>query len=78
MRRDGPGHGGPKPKQSGMGPMDPNGFIVSKMIREGICSDCTVLAGKAEITFEDGSPAGIDVSRFYPSYRLLRFKPSRG
>lgn len=41
--------------------MDPDGFLVSKMIREGICSDCTVLAGKAEITFEDGSPAGIDV-----------------
>jgi hypothetical protein len=63
MRRDGPGHGGTKPsKQAGLGPMDPDGFLVSKMIRDGICSDCTVLSGKADLTFEDGSPAGIDVS----------------
>jgi uncharacterized cupin superfamily protein len=40
--------------------MDPNGFLLSKMVDGGICEDCTVLAGKAEITYEDGSPAGID------------------
>jgi hypothetical protein len=40
--------------------MDPNGFLLSKMIDGGICSDCTVLSGKAEVTYEDGSPAGID------------------
>lgn len=40
--------------------MDPNGFLISKMITEGVCTDCTVLAGKIDITYEDGSPAGID------------------
>jgi len=41
-------------------PMDPNGFLISNMIDQGICTDCTVLAGKADITFEDGTPAGIN------------------
>jgi hypothetical protein len=40
-------------------PMDPNGFIVSMTVKEGFCSDCTVLAGKADITFEDGKRADV-------------------
>ena len=41
-------------------PMDPNGFILSLTVKEGVCGDCTVLAGKSDITFEDGSRAGIE------------------
>jgi hypothetical protein len=40
-------------------PMDPNGYIISLTVKDGICKDCTVLAGKADITVEDGRRADI-------------------
>lgn len=49
--------------------MDPNGFIVSLTVREGLCTNCTVLAGKADITFDDGARA--DVSRGVYLHHIL-------
>ena len=55
--------------------MDPDGFIVSKMIGDGICKDCTVLTGKAEITYEDGSRAGINNGVYL--HHILVMEPSK-
>jgi hypothetical protein len=33
-------------------PMDPNGAVIAFQIKEGVCKDCTILAGKADIVFE--------------------------
>jgi hypothetical protein len=41
-----------------MGSLDPNGQGFAELISEGLCTNCTVLAGKTMITFEDGSEAG--------------------
>jgi hypothetical protein len=38
--------------------MDPNGEAVAAMIVDGLCSNCTILAGKPGLVFEDGSEAG--------------------
>jgi hypothetical protein len=40
--------------------MDPNGFSITKMMRKGsLCNDCTVLAGKMTVVFENGTRADI-------------------
>lgn len=36
---------------------------MSQNIREGICTNCTVLTGRATVTFENGKVAGINVSK---------------
>lgn len=41
-----------------MGSLDPNGQAFVELISEGLCRNCTVLAGKTRITFEDGTEAG--------------------
>ncbi len=41
------------------GTMDPDGQIIALTIKDGICQDCTVLAGKANIVFENGTRAGV-------------------
>ena len=33
-------------------PMDPNGAVLAFQIKEGVCTDCTILAGKADVVFE--------------------------
>lgn len=47
------------------GPQDPNGFVISQNIREGICRNCTVLGGRVSLVFEDikyAAETSIDVS----------------
>jgi hypothetical protein len=39
--------------------MDPDGFVITKTLDSGICKNCTVLAGKADITFEYGRRADV-------------------
>jgi hypothetical protein len=39
--------------------MDPQGHLISMMPSDGICKDCTILAGKADVTLEDGTRADI-------------------
>jgi hypothetical protein len=39
--------------------MDPLGKVFVATLKEGICEDCTVLAGKVNLEFEDGRPADI-------------------
>jgi hypothetical protein len=39
--------------------MDPNGINVVRRIDGGFCKDCTVLAGKTTIVFENGTRADI-------------------
>jgi hypothetical protein len=39
--------------------MDPDGRIIALTIKDGICQDCTVLAGKSNIVFENGTRAGV-------------------
>jgi hypothetical protein len=41
------------------GTMDPDGQIISLTIKDGICQDCTVLAGKSNIVFENGTRAQV-------------------
>jgi hypothetical protein len=41
-------------------PMDPGGFSTFKLLTKGsMCTDCTVLAGKMSIVFENGTRADI-------------------
>jgi hypothetical protein len=40
-------------------PMDPNGFMTTKRVIGGFCSDCTVLAGKTTTVFENGDHATV-------------------
>src|ERR1700712_2938406 len=41
-------------------PMDPNGFSTARMLSPGaMCTDCTVLAGRMEVAFENGTKADI-------------------
>ena len=35
------------------------GYVISKVLRDGICKDCTVIAGKTDLTFENGTRADI-------------------
>jgi hypothetical protein len=39
--------------------MDPHGFVVT-FSAEGICTNCTILAAKADVTVENGTRADID------------------
>jgi hypothetical protein len=62
----GSGGGGAPPKPIDVGallssgkPMDPAGFLTTRRIQGGFCSDCTVLAGKTTTVFADGSRATI-------------------
>ena len=39
-------------------PMDPNGFSTAKLLSKGaLCTDCTVLAGKMQVVYENGTAA---------------------
>jgi hypothetical protein len=38
--------------------LDPNGQTFVDVIADGLCKNCTVLSGRTDITFEDGSVAG--------------------
>jgi hypothetical protein len=40
-------------------PMDPNGIDVLRRIMGGFCKNCTVIAGKITIVFENGTRADI-------------------
>jgi hypothetical protein len=40
-------------------PMDPNGIDVLKRVGGGFCKNCTVIAGKTTIVFENGTRADI-------------------
>jgi hypothetical protein len=40
-------------------PMDPNGFSAFRMLQDSICKDCTVLAGKMDVIFANGTRAGL-------------------
>jgi hypothetical protein len=63
------GHGGPMAPAkapptlgslvSSTKPMDPNGINVVRRIDGGFCKNCTVLAGKTTIVFENGTRADI-------------------
>jgi hypothetical protein len=49
--------------------MDPMGFSTMKILPKGaMCQDCTVLAGKMSVVFENGT--GIDVP-FLPLFRRI-------
>lgn len=39
--------------------MDPLGTVFVATLKDGICQNCTVLAGKVDLEFEDGRPADI-------------------
>jgi len=66
-------HGGEKPAasaapKSSLGimmdllknkPMDPNGIGIVKRLSTGFCKDCTVLSGKVDVVFGNGTVAGI-------------------
>jgi hypothetical protein len=39
--------------------MDPDGFPFGKTLDGGLCTDCTMLAGKADVVFENGTRADI-------------------
>jgi hypothetical protein len=40
--------------------MDPNGFSAIKLLSKGaMCTDCTVLAGKLTVVFENGTRADV-------------------
>lgn len=41
-------------------PMDPNGMGLVKRLSTGFCKDCTVLAGKVDVVFANGTKAGIN------------------
>ena len=44
----------------GQKPMDPNGFSQMRVLSDGaLCTNCTVLAGKMDIIFENGTRADI-------------------
>jgi len=40
-------------------PMDPNGIGLVKRLSTGFCKDCTVLSGKVDVVFGNGTVAGI-------------------
>jgi hypothetical protein len=44
---------------SGSKPMDPNGFGLVKRLSTGMCKDCTVLSGKTDVVFENGTRADL-------------------
>ena len=46
-------------------PMDPNGIGVLKRLKTGVCKNCTVLTGEINVLFENGSPAGVNVSLLF-------------
>lgn len=41
-------------------PMDPNGIGLVKRLSTGFCKDCTVLSGKVDVVFANGTRAGIN------------------
>jgi len=40
--------------------VDPNGQAFVNLVQDGLCSECTILAGQIELVFEDGSHVGPD------------------
>ena len=45
---------------TGQKPMDPNGFSQMRVLSDGaMCTNCTVLAGKMDVVFENGTRADI-------------------
>jgi hypothetical protein len=45
---------------TGQKPMDPNGFSTMRILsNDSFCQDCTVLAGKLDVVFENGTRADI-------------------
>jgi len=45
---------------TGQKPMDPNGFSTMRILsNDSFCQDCTVLAGKLDVIFENGTKADI-------------------
>jgi hypothetical protein len=40
-------------------PMDPNGIGLVKRLSSGFCKDCTILSGKVDVVFANGTKAGI-------------------
>jgi hypothetical protein len=70
--------------------MDPQGHLISMMPTDGICKDCTILVGKADITLEDGTRADIkdglylhhilafDTTKRAPDFVSLCPKPKSG
>jgi hypothetical protein len=40
-------------------PMDPNGIGLVKRLSTGFCKDCTILSGKVDVVFANGTKAGI-------------------
>jgi hypothetical protein len=39
--------------------MDPDGFAFGRQLEGGFCTDCTILAGKVDVVFENGTRADI-------------------
>jgi hypothetical protein len=39
--------------------MDPMGHVISQLLHEGLPKDATVIAGKSDLTYEDGTRADI-------------------
>ena len=59
-------------------PMDPQGHLISMMPNDGICKDCTILAGKADITLEQvmshrgGFPSGDVTKATWTDHKKMR------
>jgi hypothetical protein len=52
-------HGGPSGLDALQNGMDPNGISFVRNVNGGICTDCTVLATKADVVFANGTRADI-------------------
>jgi hypothetical protein len=55
--------------------MDPQGHLISMMPSDGICKNCTILAGKADITLESGERADIKDGVYL--HHILAFDTSK-
>lgn len=51
------------------------GFTLAQILKKGICADCTVISGKTDITYEDGSRANIATGVY--THHILLFDQNK-
>jgi hypothetical protein len=56
--------------------MDPDGYSIMHQIKDGICKNCTVLAVKMDVVFDNGTRA--DVSRGVYLHHVIAFNIGGG
>jgi hypothetical protein len=55
--------------------MDPDGVVVNRLVSDGICKECTILATRTLLTYEDGKEAELNNGIFL--HHIIASDPSK-